>query len=160
MTKIVQMEGYEIHHPPEKLKNKIDKNGGLSLKEIERRMDQRMNGLSEQFLSTIPEVIKTIETALKSLENGTGGEAEKLTLFRQGHDLKGMGASFGFPIMGTIGEGICELTNTEIAASSIKLPLVRVHLDLLTYVAAKQIKDDTDPNAAPILAALAETKAK
>lgn len=160
MTKIVKMEGYEIHHPKTTLKNKVGTSGGISLKEMEQRMAKKMAGLTEEFLAGIPVVIKTIETSLTKLEKGDGGEPEQTLLFRQGHDLKGMGGSFGYPIMGTIGEGICELTSKDIESSSLSLPLIRIHLDLLTYVAAKRIKDDADPNAAPILAALANARLK
>lgn len=160
MTKIVQMEGYEIHHPNFTLKTKVDKSGGLTLQEMEKRMDKKMVALSEQFLAGIPAVIEAIGSALSQLEEGNGGTTEQETLFRQGHDLRGMGGSFDYPIMGTIGDGICELTSSDIETSSLNLALIRVHLDLLTYVAAKRIKNDTDPNAAPILVALADAKPK
>ncbi|MZR32416.1 Hpt domain-containing protein [Sneathiella litorea] len=160
MTKIVKMDGYEIHHPSVTLDSKVDKEGGLSLPEIEKRMSKKMDSLGEQFLAGIPAVIENIQGALNQLENGSGGDAEKAILFRQGHDLKGMGGSFGYPIMGTIGEGLCELTNDEVNTSSMNLPLIRVHLDILGYVMAKRIKDDTDPNAVPILNALSGAKPK
>ncbi|MBO0333100.1 Hpt domain-containing protein [Sneathiella sp. CAU 1612] len=160
MTKIVQMEGYEIHHPKFTLKTKVDKSGGLTLEEMEKRMGKKMAALTEQYLASIPAVIEIIDTALSKLEKGKGGIAEQEALFRQGHDLKGMGGSFDYPIMGTIGEGICTLTSDDIELSKLNLALIRVHLDLLAYVAAKRIKNDTDPNAAPIIAALAEAKPK
>ncbi|MCC3306723.1 Hpt domain-containing protein [Sneathiella sp. HT1-7] len=160
MTKIVKMEGYEIHHPKATLKNKVGSSGGISLKEMEKRMAKKMAGLTEEFLASIPAVIERIETALSNLEAGNGGEPEQTIIFRQGHDLKGMGGSFGYPIMGTIGEGICELTTSDFKSSALTLPLIRIHLDLLTYVAAKRIKDDKDPNAEPIIIALANAKPK
>lgn len=160
MTKIVKMDGYEIHHPKTTLKNKVNIPGGIPLKEMEKRMAKKMGALTDQFLSGIPSVIQTIETALNNLENGKGQETDQATLYRQGHDLKGMGGSFGYPIMGAIGGGICELTDKSIKPSALRLSLIRVHLDLLTYVAVNRIKDDKDPNAAPILSSLENARQK
>ena len=158
MTKIIEMDGYEIHHPVHKLQSKVTTKGGLSLAEIEKRMAKKMKGLTEEFLAGVPAMIDTIEKALVQLEKGEGGQTSQAAIFRQGHDLKGMGGSFNYPIMGTIGVGICDLTHSDIETSSLSLPLIRVHLDLLNYVMANRIKDDTDPKAAPILAALAAAK--
>ncbi|MAZ01798.1 MAG: hypothetical protein CMN56_01550 [Sneathiella sp.] len=160
MTKIVKMEGYEIHHPVSDLKRKASKGDGLSLKEIEKRIAKKMGALEEEFLSGVPPVIKSIEDALDRLEKGQGGIVEQKEIFRQGHDLKGMGGSFGYPIMGTIGSAICQLSNDDIETKNMMLPLIRVHLDLLIYVNAHRIKDDTDPKAAPILAALENAKTR
>ena len=160
MTKIVKMEGYEIHHPVSDLKQKASKGEGLSLKEIEKRVAKKMDALEAEFLKEIPPVIEAIEDALSRIEKGEGSTIEQKEIFRQGHDLKGMGGSFGYPIMGTIGSGICELTREEFETKNLMLPLIRVHLDLLIYVNANRIKDDTDPKAAPIIAAIENAKAR
>ncbi|MEX1034933.1 MAG: Hpt domain-containing protein [Sneathiella sp.] len=160
MTKIVKMEGYEIHHPASDLKRKASTGEGISLKEIEKRMAKKMVALEAEFLKGVPPVIEAIESALGRLEKGKRANGDQEEIFRQGHDLKGMGGSFGYPIMGTIGSGICELSRKEIETKDLMLPLIRVHLDLLIYVNANRIKDDTDPKAAPILAALANATPK
>ncbi|MFC4272794.1 hypothetical protein GQF03_09895 [Sneathiella chungangensis] len=159
MTKIVEMDGYEIHHPVQKLQSKVTTKGGLSLAEIEKRMAKKMSALTEDFLSSIPPMIDAIEKSLGQLETGAGDETAQADLFRHGHDLKGLGGSFDYPIMGTIGAGICGLTHKEIETASLNLPLIRVHLDLLSYVTANRIKNDSDPKAEPILSALAAAKA-
>lgn len=159
MTKIVEMDGYEIHHPVQKLQSKVTTKGGLSLAEIEKRMTKKMPALTENFLASIPPMINAIEKSLSQLEKGSGGGTAQAELFRHGHDLKGMGGSFDYPIMGTIGAGLCGLTHKDIETASLNLPLIRVHLDLLSYVTVNRIKNDGDPKAEPILTALAAVKA-
>ncbi|MEX0582329.1 MAG: hypothetical protein WD185_01555, partial [Sneathiella sp.] len=70
MTKIVKMEGYEIHHPASDLKRKASTGEGISLKEIEKRMAKKMAALEAEFLKGVPPVIEAIESALGRLEKG------------------------------------------------------------------------------------------
>jgi len=128
--------------------------------DMENRMTKIMAGLTEQFLSGVPAVINVLNAALSQLESDEGGKEEQTQLFRQGHDLKGMGGSFGYPIMGTIGGEICRLAHEDIELSSLNLPLLRIHIDLLNYVLANRIKDESDPKAAPIIAAMSGAKPK
>ncbi|MAL80404.1 MAG: hypothetical protein CMN55_15065 [Sneathiella sp.] len=155
MTRIDKMDGYEIHHPFSKLQAKVKREGGLSLAEIEKRMSVRMAHLTEEFLAEIPPMINTIERMIGKLEKGDGGAEAQAEIFKQGHDLKGMGGSFDYPIMGTIGASFCELTHKTKDVSALNLPLIRVNLDLLSYVLKFRIKNESDPKAAPIIAALA-----
>lgn len=159
MTRIVRMDGYEVHHPFSRLQAKVKREGGLSPDDIEKRMAARMSSLTEEFLAEIPPIIEIIEQMLGKLEKGPEGKEAQVEIFNQGHDLKDMGSTFEYPIMGTIGSSFCDLTHGSKDPSSLNLPLIRINLDLLSYVLKHRIRKESDPKAAPIMAALAKVTA-
>ena len=64
-------------------------------------------------------------------------------LFRVGHDLKGQGTSFGFPLVTKIGHSLCALTRDRARSyESRHLDLVKSHLDALDLILTKGIKGE------------------
>ncbi len=64
-------------------------------------------------------------------------------LFRVAHDLKGQGASFGFPLVTKIGQSLCILTRDRMREYGPKeFDLAKSHLDAIDLVLTKGIKGE------------------
>lgn len=64
-------------------------------------------------------------------------------LFRVAHDLKGQGASFGYPLITKLGHSLCALTRDRALEYQAKhLDLARSHLDAIELVLSKNIRGD------------------
>jgi chemotaxis protein histidine kinase CheA len=86
-------------------------------------------------------------------EPGRRGHIEEL--FRVAHDLKGQGASFGYPLVTRLGDSLCQLTRDRtLEYESRHLDLARSHLDAVQLVLTKEIKGDGGQVGADLVAKL------
>jgi chemotaxis protein histidine kinase CheA len=83
------------------------------------------------------------------------------TLFRVAHDLKGQGASFGFPLITKIGHSLCALTRDRAREYEAgHLALAKSHLDALDLVLTKGIKGEGGKVGAELVARLEQRVAE
>lgn len=76
-------------------------------------------------------------------------------LFRVAHDLKGQGASFGYPLVTRIADSLCKLTrDRKLAYEGRHLDLAKAHLDAAQLVLTKEIKGDGGQVGAELAAKL------
>jgi hypothetical protein len=76
-------------------------------------------------------------------------------LFRVGHDLKGQGSSFGFPLVTKIGQSLCALTRDRARHyESRHLDLAKSHLDAIDLILTKGIKGEGGKVGAELVAKL------
>jgi hypothetical protein len=79
------------------------------------------------------------------------------TLFRVGHDLKGQGASFGYPLVTKIGHSLCVLTRDRALHYEAKhLDLAKSHLDAIDLILTKGIKGEGGKVGAELVGKLEE----
>ena len=72
-----------------------------------------------------------------------------------GHDLKGQGTSFGYPLVTKIGHSLCALTRDRASSyESRHLDLVKSHLDALELILTKGIKGEGGKVGAELVAKL------
>lgn len=91
--------------------------------------------------------------AARADEAGRAGHVE--ALFRVAHDLKGQGASFGYPLMTRLGDSLCQLTrDRKRAYGAAHLDLAQAHLDAMQLVLAKEIKGEGGKVGAELVAKL------
>ena len=119
-----------------------------------------MDSLRKQFLEGITSSIEEINTAITSIESGNGTTDDQEVIFRNAHDMKGMGGSFDYPIISTIGDTLTALTHSKNEFSSLKISFIKAHMDVLHWITEYKIKTEDDPRAAPLMAALEKAKAK
>lgn len=77
------------------------------------------------------------------------------SLFRIGHDLKGQGSSFGYPLITKLGHSLCALTRDRgLAYETPHLDLAKSHLDAMQLVLTKEIKGEGGKVGADLIAKL------
>ena len=76
-------------------------------------------------------------------------------LFRVGHDLKGQGSSFGYPLITKLGHSLCALTrDRDLTYEARHLDLAKSHLDAMQLVLTKEIKGEGGKVGADLIAKL------
>ncbi|TNE33735.1 MAG: hypothetical protein EP348_12240 [Alphaproteobacteria bacterium] len=155
------MDGYEIHHPPNKLKSKVtvDENSS-SIEDIEKRAAMSLEGLQEQFLDTViknAEVMKRTWTVINSGKKDAGRQA---TICQRSTEIRNTAKTLGFELIGEIATTICEVTDEKINVADLNMDLISVHIDALNWTATHNINDAEDPKAIALRAALAGAKNK
>src|ERR1044071_2384676 len=100
-----------------------------------------------------------VDRARQALDAALGDPPQRAKhveeLFRVAHDLKGQGASFGYPLVTKIADSLCKLTrDRKLAYQDRHLDLVRSHLDAAQLVLTKEIKGEGGQVGADLTAKL------
>ncbi|HEY4124688.1 MAG TPA: Hpt domain-containing protein [Rhizomicrobium sp.] len=135
----------EIFMPPNILKAKVGGSiAALDMAAI-RRAEAAVDDLKEQFQDWIGDDVEKLAAA----RNAFAADRKELTrdtLFRSGHDLKGQGQTFGFPIVARVAASLCRMLDGT-AVKAIPLGLVDAHVDAIRVCMRDQIKGDGDSTA-------------
>ena len=119
----------EIITPPNVLKTKI----GGPLPALDQnaiaRAEAALDKLSSQFADWIGEELNNLLAAWAEYEKATGTPKAKNELHRRAHDLKGLAATYGYPLVGRICSTLCKLTGDEHGDITAPVSLLKAHVD-------------------------------
>jgi len=75
-------------------------------------------------------------------------------LHRAAHDLKGLGVTYGYPIVSAIADTLCKSINAMIERGDLPEDLVNAHVDALRAVVNLELRDATSGPADELLQGL------
>ena len=128
---------YQVITPPNKLKAKVGLSKGIDSKMLERAQ-ALVDGMSGDFVERAAEEAGNILT----LADSTGDDKADdrvVQIFRIGHELKGQGGTFGYPLISTIGGSLCRYIESVADHKRVDLEIVRAHALALRAVAVNRI---------------------
>ena len=89
--------------------------------------------------------ITRMEVAMSAVQSQGRTEASMEALYHRAHDLKGLGATYGFPIISQIAGTLCRLIDSAERRMSAPMSLVGVHVEAIKAAARNGIRTDDDP---------------
>lgn len=102
-----------------------------------------------------------LETELDELDQArNAARAEGLAspageaLYRRAHDLKGQGATYGYPIVSRLAGLLALLLESEAGRSDASMPLVDAHVNAIRAAVRDGVKDDAHPVGQALVAEL------
>jgi chemotaxis protein histidine kinase CheA len=109
------------------------------------KAEAALKSLSGNFAQWLEDEITKLETSRQQVKAGgmTGENMESLYL--RAHDLKGLGATYGFPLITRIAGSLCRLLDEKEKRSSAPMPLVDAHIDAIKAAVRDDIKTDEHP---------------
>jgi chemotaxis protein histidine kinase CheA len=126
------------------------------------RAEAAVADLAKDYASWALADVAKARTALATAAADPAQRARQVeALFRIAHDLKGQGASFGFPLITKIGQSLCILTRDrghDYRAGH--LDLAKSHLDAIELVLTKGIKGEGGKVGAELAAKLEQRVAE
>jgi chemotaxis protein histidine kinase CheA len=129
---------------------------GAPLSSVLKRAEAAVADLAKDYPTWALADLAKARVALTAAGDDPAQRAEQIgALFRVAHDLKGQGASFGFPLVTTIGQSLCVLTRDRMREYGARhLDLVKSHLDAIDLVLTKGIRGDGGKVGAELAAKL------
>jgi len=110
------------------------------LKETLARAEEATTALRANYTEWARIDVDRAQALLDAAKIGTGGGREHLDLvYAAMHNIKGQGASFGYPLMTRIGQSLCRLIAPGRALDEAGLKVAQAHLDALKLVLDKKI---------------------
>lgn len=106
---------------------------------------QVLADLTKSYLVQVKNDIQEMYDSLKLVETATA--RKKSTLIRENffikmHDLKGQGATFGYPLLTEIGRVACDLIRAKKSFSNLDIPVLKQYVDDANYIIQKDLTGD------------------
>ena len=109
------------------------------------KAEAALKSLSGNFAQWLSEEVIKLDAA-RQLVHDDGVTAETMeTLYLRAHDLKGLGATYEFPLITRIGASLCRLIDDKDKRLTVSLPLVDAHIDAIKAAVRDSIKTDDHP---------------
>ena len=135
---------------------------GARLSKVLARAEAAVADLAKDYGRWALADVKKARAALASAVDDPAGRHQHVeAIFRVAHDLKGQGASFGFPLITKIGHSLCTLTRDRMLDYQAKhLDLAKAHVDAIELVLTKNITGDGGKVGAELVARLEQRVAE
>lgn len=142
----------ELFMPPNTLRAKAGGGfGGVDMAAL-KRAESAMDSLKSEFGAMAAEGVAALAAAHGDYAAQPSPE-RRGTLLRAAHDLKGLAATFGYPLMGRLSGSLACLAADAPAQAPLPANLVQAHIAAIQLVLARDMKGDGDK---PTLALLEE----
>ncbi|HYD73161.1 MAG TPA: Hpt domain-containing protein [Candidatus Binatia bacterium] len=125
------------------------------------RADKTLEAMSGSFEKWLEADLSKLQAArLRAAEAGWTDNAID-AIWRASHDLKGMGGTYGYPLVTQLAASLCRLTETEAgkSAARVNTALVDAHVDGLRAALRDRITSDAHPVGRALVQTL-ETKVR
>ena len=141
-----QQNSGQMIQVPNKLGAKVGggRLGGIDPAAI-AKAEAALKSLSGNFAQWLADEITKLESARQEVRT-QGVTAETMeALYLRCHDLKGLGATYGFPIITRIAGSLCRLIDDKEKRVAAPMPLVDAHIDAIKAAARDDIKTEDHP---------------
>ncbi|EGF89528.1 hpt protein [Asticcacaulis biprosthecium C19] len=138
-------EKAQIIQVPNTLRAKVGGRLGALDADSIAKAEAALADLSTQFDSWLMEEVKKLEDvqALIKVEGLNAINVEQL--FYRAHDLKGLGTTYGYPLITRICGSLCKLMDDETKRAQAPRLLVDAHMDAVRAIVRDQIKEENHP---------------
>jgi len=149
----------EMITPPDTLRKKVGGRMGAASEAMIATAEAAIADLSDNFDQWINDEMDKLETARKTVnEEGINGDAGQ-RLFNASHDLKGLGTTYGYPLVSEIADSLCTITLEKDVRAQAPMKLVNAHVDSIRALINGHIKTSNHPVGQSLLKELG-TRAK
>lgn len=109
------------------------------------KAEAALKSLSGNFAQWLEDEINKLEASRQQVK-AVGMTSETMeSLYLRTHDLKGLGATYGFPLITRIAGSLCRLLDEKEKRTSAPMPLVDAHIDAIKAAVRDDIKTDDHP---------------
>ncbi|MBC7952030.1 MAG: Hpt domain-containing protein [Rhodospirillaceae bacterium] len=117
------------------------------------RAEAALNSLSSRYLSWAEADLASLRAALAELSTDPSWLAR---LFTIAHDMKGQAATFGYPLVTTIGERLCRFIDTHPTPDAADLAKLTAMVDAIAQVLTNRLEGDGGAAGRDVLTGLVD----
>lgn len=138
---------HEVIVTENKLRHVIMPDTGSADDDPVARAEQALAAMSNDFPAWMELECERLVGARNDVRTKGMSALARDTLFRAAHDIKGEGATFGFPMAALAAESLCRLIEHTRDASRIPLDLIDQHVDAVRAIVREKNKTEAEVTA-------------
>jgi chemotaxis protein histidine kinase CheA len=143
--------GVQHFTPPNRLKAKLGKSLGAFDASAIARAEAAMASMSSQFSGWLDEELEKLEAAHKVICSPNSGEFELEEFYRRAHDLKGLGTTYGYPIVSQFAGSLCKLLDSPEARLKAPRQVLDGHVAAIIASVRQKITTSDHPMGKALL---------
>jgi hypothetical protein len=111
------------------------------------RAEAALKALAGQFAGWLQDEINKLDGARARVAAEGWTEATGEALYLHAHDLKGLGGTYGFPVISRISGSLCRLIDDDAKTASPPLTVIDAHIDAIKMMVREDVRDGESPLA-------------
>ena len=146
----------QIIRPPNALRAKVGGFGGIDANAI-AKAEAALKAMSAQFGQWLNDEIVKLDQAQADIREHGYTPATAEALYFRAHDLKGLGATYQYPLVTRIAGSLCKMLDDPAKRMGAPMMILDAHIDAIRAVVRDGIQTDDHPTGR-ILAETLEAK--
>jgi len=150
-------DGVEIITPKTSLADKVQRSEGASAEQL---FDAAQTAIDTQALAYLGRIRGDLVEVKSAIDIALGADDRRDAaidrLFTLIHNMKGQGATFGYPLVSQIGALTCSILQQSRPASDARLRIVKAHIDALGIVIEHNLAGNGGPLGVKLVERLEE----
>ena len=135
----------ELIQVPNTLRMKVGSRfGGIDPSAV-AKAEAALKGLSGQFGVWLQDEITKLEAARAAIKSEGMNRQTADRLYLHSHDLKGLGATYEFPLITRIAGSLCKLMDDQESRTAAPMFLIDAHIDAVRAAVRDEIRDTNHP---------------
>ena len=118
--------------------------GGIDPSAI-AKAEEALRGLSGQFAQWLDDELVKLDAARAAIRDKGYTVETAEGLYLRGHDLKGLGATYEYPLITRIAASMCRMTDALDVRMKAPIFLIDAHIDAIKACVRDTIKDENHP---------------
>jgi chemotaxis protein histidine kinase CheA len=135
----------QVFAAPTPLRDRLGPRFGRIDPDAVAKAEAALRGLSSQFAEWLADEVSKLEVAREALRSQGANDATMNRLYTHAHDLKGLGATYEFPIITRIAASLCKLLGEPDERLKAPLGLIDAHVDTIRAAVRDNIRDSDNP---------------
>lgn len=134
----------QVIKPPNTLRLKVGGFGGIDAVAL-AKAEEALKAMSGQFGEWLNDEIAKMDKAQGDIREQGWTPATAEQLYYRAHDLKGLGATYQYPLVTRLAASLCKLTDDLDKRMTAPLVLVDAHIDAIRACVRDGIQTDDHP---------------
>lgn len=140
-----QQNSGQVIQVPNTLKLKVGgRFGGIDPSAI-ARAEAALKSLSSNFAAWLQDELTKLDSARARIRTDGWNTETAENLYLRAHDLKGLGATYEFPIITRMAGSLCKLIDDPSSRLSASMLLLDAHINAIKAAVRDNIRDDANP---------------
>ena len=144
-TNAMPPQSVEIIQVPNTLRMKVGPRFGAMDAAAVAKAEEALKSLSGQFGQWLQDEIDKLEASRTVIKTEGVSPKAMEQLYLHGHDLKGLGATYEYPLISRVASSLCKLLDAPGGRTGAPLFLVDAHIDAIRAIVRGEIRDPEHP---------------
>lgn len=146
---------HQVVERPNELARKVPKTGGVPPEKAFQNADRIVQQMAAEYVEKLAGDIAEMKRLAAAYRTSPTPETLD-ALFRLIHNMRGQGATFGFPLITEIGRNFCRYVRERPKGTAVNDDLIDQHVKAMQVVYDQSIKGSGDEIAQAVVQALSE----
>ena len=144
-TQAAPSQTVEIIQVPNTLRMKVGPRFGAMDAAAVAKAEEALKSLASEFAQWLQDEIDKLEAARLAVKTNGPEPALMEQLYLPAHDLKGLGATYDYPLISRVAGSLCKLMDSPNGRTGAPLFLVDAHIDAIRAIVRDEIRDPEHP---------------